>query len=133
VPTDFAPVAGTWSDVMGIRFVTATADEVVAELVVERKHQQAFGIVHGGVYSGLIETIASLGATLAARPHGRAVVGLENQTSFLRAVREGTLRGRAAPVHVGRTTQVWDAIIRDDQDRIVATGRVRLLCTEESR
>jgi uncharacterized protein (TIGR00369 family) len=118
---------------MGIRFVTATADEVVAELVVERKHQQAFGIVHGGVYSGLIETIASLGATLAARPHGRAVVGLENQTSFLRAVREGTLRGRAAPVHVGRTTQVWDAIIRDDQDRIVATGRVRLLCTEESR
>jgi len=133
VPTDFAPVAGTWSDVMGIRFVTATADEVVAELVVERKHQQAFGIVHGGVYSGLIETIASLGATLAARPHGRTVVGLENQTSFLRAVREGTLRGRAAPVHVGRTTQVWDAIIRDDQDRIVATGRVRLLCTEESR
>ena len=127
---ELRPVAGTWSDVMGIRILHADAAEVRAELDVERKHLQAFGLVHGGVYSGLIETIASLGAFLAARASGRAVVGLENQTSFVRAVRRGRLHGRATAVHVGRTTQLWEAVVRDDDDHVVASGRVRLLCKD---
>jgi uncharacterized protein (TIGR00369 family) len=124
------PTAGTWSDVMGIRIVEASTTEVVAELDVARKHVQAFGLVHGGVYSGLIETVASIGASLAAKAHGRDVVGLENHTSFLRGVKSGTLRARATPVHAGKTTQLWEATVRDDQDHVVATGRVRLLCRD---
>jgi 1,4-dihydroxy-2-naphthoyl-CoA hydrolase len=127
------PIAGTWSAVMGIRFVRADATEVVAELDVASHHLQAFGLVHGGVYAGLIESMASLGATLAARPHGRVVVGLENHSSFVHAVRSGQLHGRATPVHVGKTMQLWEATIRDDDDRIAASGRVRLLCTEPTR
>ncbi len=65
-----------------------------------------------------------------ARGQGGAV-GLENHTSFLRAVREGKLTATARPVVRGRRTQVWEAEVRDDEDRLVATGRVRLLCLEQ--
>lgn len=125
------PVAGTWSDVMGIRIVKADADEVIAELDVGRKHVQAAGLVHGGVFCGMIETIASLGASIVARANGRVVVGIENQTSFLRAVKSGTLRGRSTPVHLGTTTQLWAAEVRDADDQLCASGRVRLICTEQ--
>ncbi len=122
-----------WVKEMGVTVLTASADEVTCEWTVEEKHHQAYGIVHGGVHCGVIETLASIGAALAARPRGQRVVGLENATSFLRAVRAGTLRARATPVTRGRTTQVWEAWIHDEQGRLVAQGRVRLLCVDEAR
>src|SRR5215472_10042557 len=121
---------GGWSAAMGLHFVRATADEVVAELQIGPNHKQAYGIVHGGVHSGVIETIASVGAALYALPQGQSVVGLENHTSFLLAVREGKLRARARPLMRGRRTQVWEAKVTDDADRIVATGRVRFIALE---
>jgi uncharacterized protein (TIGR00369 family) len=122
--------AGGWLAAMGIHFLHATADEVTAELEIAPHHHQAYGIVHGGVYSGMIETIASVGAALWARRHQQTVVGLENHTSFLRAVREGRLRAIARPLMRGRRTQVWEAQVMDDKGRIVAAGKVRLLALE---
>jgi uncharacterized protein (TIGR00369 family) len=119
-----------WATTMGITFVRATADEVIAEWTVQPQHLQPYGIVHGGVYSGAIETVASVGAALDARRNGRGVVGLENHTTFLRAVRSGRLEATATPLTRGRRTQVWEVSVRDDQKRVVATGRVRLLCLE---
>lgn len=119
-----------WNTAMGLRFVRATADEVVAEWEIAPQHLQPYGIVHGGVHCGVIETIASLGAGLYARPRGQSVVGLENHTSFIHAAREGTLRATARPITRGRRTQVWEGEIRDGAGRVVATGRVRLLCLE---
>ena len=58
------------------------------------------------------------------------MVGLENHTSFVRAVREGKVTIRATPVTRGRRTQLWEAVARDEQGRIVSTGRVRLLCLD---
>lgn len=126
----YRPVEGSWAAVMGVRFVSASADEVVAEIDVGPQHLQAHGLVHGGVHAGLIESAVSLGATIAARPHRRQVVGLENHTSFLRATRSGTLRAIATPLHNGRTTQLWEASVHDAEGRVVASGRVRLLCLE---
>jgi uncharacterized protein (TIGR00369 family) len=72
-----------------------------------------------------------MGAFLFAQERGQHVVGLENNTSFVRAVREGArLRAIATPVTRGRQTQVWEARVLDDEDRLVATGRVRLLCLQ---
>ena len=122
-----------WCTAMGMRFVRVTLDEVVAEIVIDDRHKQAYGIVHGGVHCGLIETLASLGAAIVALPRGQRVVGLENSTSFIRAVRSGRLTGTARPVTRGRTTQVWEASIRDEQQNLVAQGRVRLLCIAEGR
>ncbi len=135
LPDDLAPMLNTvrdgWCTAMDLRFVRATRDEVVAEWTVAPQHLQAYGIVHGGVYSGVIETVASVGAALDAMTRGQSAVGLENHTSFLHAVREGTLRAAARPLSRGRRTQVWEVAICDEGGRTVATGRVRMLCLEE--
>jgi 1,4-dihydroxy-2-naphthoyl-CoA hydrolase len=122
-----------WVREMGITILKATPDEVTCEWEVTDKHHQGLGIVHGGVHCGVVETLASLGAALVARPRGQMVVGLENTTSFIRAVRSGRLRGTARPVTRGRTTQVWEAWIRDDEGQLVARGNVRLLCMSLER
>jgi 1,4-dihydroxy-2-naphthoyl-CoA hydrolase len=119
-----------WNVAMGIHFVHATADEVIAEIEIGAQHHQPYGIVHGGVHSGLIETVASVGAALAALPRGQSVVGLENHTSFLNAVRKGKLRATARPLMRGRRTQVWEATVTDSEGRTAATGRVRFLALE---
>jgi uncharacterized protein (TIGR00369 family) len=116
-----------WNAAMGVRLVRATADEVTAELEIGASHRQAYGIVHGGVYAGLIETVSSIAAALWARRHNQTVVGLENHTSFLHAVREGRLSVTARPLMRGRRTQVWEASVSDGTGRIVADGRVRLI------
>ncbi len=121
-----------WLQAMGVTITVATADEVRAELTVGPQHLQGYGIVHGGVHCGLIESLASIGAALYALPREQSVVGLENNTSFIRAVRAGAhLRAISTPITRGRKTQVWEARVLDDQDRVVATGRVRLLCLEK--
>jgi uncharacterized protein (TIGR00369 family) len=119
-----------WAATMGIKLLRATGDEVTAELEIGPAHRQAYGIVHGGVHSGLIETITSVGAALDALPRGQSVVGVENHTSFLLAVREGKLHATARPLMRGRRTQVWEASVIDDSGRLVATGRVRLIALE---
>jgi 1,4-dihydroxy-2-naphthoyl-CoA hydrolase len=131
---DLAPILNDnrdgWSMAMDLRYARATADEVVAEWTVAPQHLQAYGIVHGGVYSGVIETLASVGAAIVAIARGQSVVGLENHTTFLHAVREGTLRCAARPLSRGRRTQVWEGNVTDGTGRTVATGRVRLICLE---
>lgn len=122
-----------WVKETGITFLAATPDEVTCELEISEKHHQAYGIVHGGVHCGMVEALASLGAAIVAMPRGQRVVGLENSTSFVRAVRSGKLRGMARPVTRGRTSQVWEAWIRDEEGRLVAQGRVRLLCLDQDR
>jgi uncharacterized protein (TIGR00369 family) len=120
-----------WVRAMGLQFVVVNEDEVSVAWTVREQHLQPFGIVHGGVHAGVVETLCSIGAGVAAakRGHKGAVVGLENHTTFLRAVREGTeLRGRALPITRGRTTHVWAAEITDNDGRMIARGTVRLLC-----
>ena len=122
-----ASAADGWMRAMGIRVTRATRDEVVAEFVVEAAHRQAYGIVHGGVHAGIIESVASIGAGVCALSEGKSVVGLENHTSFLRAVREGKLIATGKPVTRGRRSHVWEVSVAEESGRLVATGRVRLL------
>jgi len=123
-----------WLQAMGVTITLATQDEVRAELRVGTEHLQGYGIVHGGVHCGLIESLASIGAALFAMPRGQHVVGLENNTSFIRAVRAGAkLKAVSTPITRGRRTQVWEARVLDEKDQVVATGRVRLLCIENDQ
>jgi 1,4-dihydroxy-2-naphthoyl-CoA hydrolase len=120
-----------WRAANGLTLLRATRDEVVAEMEVKPGHLQPYGIVHGGVHCGVVETVCSTGAGLDAVARGVSVVGLENHTSFVRAVRAGTrIRVTATPVTRGRRSQLWEAVARDDSGRIVSSGRVRLLCLE---
>lgn len=118
---------GGYNNVIGLRFVAASPDQFVAELEIDEGHLQPYGLVHGGVYAGMIESLCSTGAALSVWNEGKSTVGLENTTAFLRAVRSGTLRGTARPLARGRRSHVWEAEIKDDRDRLVASGRVRLM------
>ena len=136
VANELNKLRGGWAEANGLRFINVTDEETVVELTVADQHLQPYGIVHGGVHAGIIETICSMGAAFAARKRGHkgGVVGLENHTSFIKAVRAGTvLRGTAVPVTRGRTTQVWDAKVTDPQGQVIARGTVRLLCVNEDQ
>jgi uncharacterized protein (TIGR00369 family) len=122
---------GGFNRTIGLEFVSVAYDRIVAEVPVTPALQQPYGIVHGGVYCTIVETLASTGAALNAMPRGDHTVGLENNTSFLRAVRGGRLRAVATPLTRGRRSQVWSVEITGDDGRAVATGRVRLLAIEQ--
>ena len=124
-----AAVAG-WDTAMGFQYLRLSRDEVVVTYDVADVHKQGYGIVHGGVHCGVIESVCSTGAAMDAMPRGQHVVGLENHTSFVRAVRGGRITVTATPVTRGRRVQLWEATCRDEGGRIVATGRVRLLCLD---
>jgi len=121
---------GGYNNSLGLRFIKATPDEFVAEVEITDRHLQPYGLVHGGVYSAMIEALCSTGAALSVWEEKKNTVGLENTTSFLKAVRSGRLRGTARPLLVGRRSHVWEARIHDDRNRLVATGRVRMMVLE---
>jgi uncharacterized protein (TIGR00369 family) len=116
---------GSFSDLIGLKYTEVSPDRVAGQLVVSPQLYQPTGIVNGGVYCTLIETLASVGGGVWYGERG-TVVGVNNNTDFLRAVREGTLRGVATPLHRGRLQQLWQVVITDEQDRVVARGQVRL-------
>jgi uncharacterized protein (TIGR00369 family) len=90
------------------------------------EHHTPQGIVHGALYTGAVETAASVGATLAVQHARQFAVGVDNFTDFVRPVRQGRLTVQARAAQQGRTLQLWDVDITDDQGRLVAQGRVRL-------
>jgi 1,4-dihydroxy-2-naphthoyl-CoA hydrolase len=108
---------------MGLRLVSSTKDRTVATLEVTADHHQPFGLLHGGVLATIVETVGSISGSTW---YGGAVVGTSNHTNFLRAVRSGVLTATSTPVHRGRTQQLWEIEIRDDRDRLVAKGQLRL-------
>jgi uncharacterized protein (TIGR00369 family) len=121
---------GGFEVAIGLLFTRVTPDEIACTEPVGPQLHQPYGLVHGGVYASIVETLASVGAALYAMPRHQTTVGLENTTSFLRAVRTGTLTGISRPLHRGRTTQVWEVEVRGDDGQLAATGRVRMLCLE---
>jgi uncharacterized protein (TIGR00369 family) len=121
---------GGFNNALGLRFTKATPDEYAAEIEITDQHLQPYGLVHGGVYAAMIETLCSTGAALTVWEEKKHTVGLENNTSFLKAVRGGRLRCTARPLVLGKRSHVWEAGVHDDKDRLVAAGRVRLLVLE---
>jgi uncharacterized protein (TIGR00369 family) len=119
------PPLGGFNEALGLEFDDASGDRVVVRCPVGEQLLQPYGIVHGGVYCSLSETSASVGAALWYGDRGD-VVGVANQTSFLRATRDGVLTATAEPVHRGRTQQLWRIEITDQAERLVATSEVRI-------
>lgn len=130
VTKQFNASRGGFNTLIGLVFDKVSVDEVIAHVPVTPQLTQPYGLVHGGVYASIVETLASSGAALSSMARGQTTVGLENTTSFLRAIRSGTLIGTARPLHRGRTTHVWEVTIAGDDGKVAATGRVRMLCLE---
>jgi len=113
---------------LGIHILEASPQKVVAEMKVTPKLHQPFGYLHGGASVALAETVASIGAYLAA-PEGYTSFGLEINANHLRSVQSGKVTASATPLHTGRTTAVWSIEIRDEQGRLVCISRCTLAIT----
>jgi 1,4-dihydroxy-2-naphthoyl-CoA hydrolase len=124
------PKSSPFDNLLGTRLVEMSPDRVVAELTITPKLHQPSGIVHGAVHCALVEHVASTGAFLWLRstrsPRGR-VVGVANRTDFLGAVTDGVLTATGVPVHRGRTLQLWDVEIVNQEGSTVARGSVQLM------
>lgn len=121
-----------FNQALGLDVTSIESAQVVAQLSVGPQHHQPWGIVHGGVYCAMVETVCSIGAQVAVGDAG-FVVGVDNHTSFLKATRSGLLRVTARPLAQSKRTQLWEANIVDERGDLVATGRVRLMVVDKGR
>jgi 1,4-dihydroxy-2-naphthoyl-CoA hydrolase len=120
-------IVGGFDKEIGLTFLDVGPDGARAELQIHEKLLQPWGIVHGGVYCAVIESMASISGHFWLAEHGGGtVVGVNNNTDFLRAISSGTVHAVTTPVHRGRSQQLWLTTITDENDRVVARGQVRL-------
>src|SRR3954447_2332680 len=98
---------------LGVEYLRMDGEEVRAQVPVAPHLLQPFGLVHGGVYATMAESMASLGTFIGAG-EGKFVAGMSNSTPFLRPITRGPIHALAKPLHSGRTTWVWDVEITDD-------------------
>ena len=117
---------------LGIKFRELTPARVVATMPVTPLHHQPLGYLHGGASVALAETVASVGAFLNCPPE-MVAFGQEINANHLRPVREGTLLAISTPLHIGRTTQVWDVKIYDEHDKLVCVSRCTVAVVPDRR
>lgn len=122
------------AEVLGIEWERFSLQRIDAHVEVGPRHQQPYGIVHGGVWCAIVESMASFGAALHAGLDGKLVVGVSNTTDFLRAHREGRVDAVATPVHVGRSQHLWQVVLtRATDGKPVARGQVRLQAVDAAQ
>jgi uncharacterized protein (TIGR00369 family) len=115
---------GTLIERLGIEILEAGPERVVARMPVAG-NVQPFGLLHGGATAALCETVASVGASLAAAPQ-RTAVGIELNVNHMRAVTAGTVTATGTALRAGRSVAVWDVRVHDDAGELYAVGRLTL-------
>jgi uncharacterized protein (TIGR00369 family) len=120
------PLDRTFDAFYGLEVLEMDDERVRAQVPVRDELKQAMGLVHGGVFASIAESIASMATFYAVLPEGSSAQGLSNQASFLRPIREGTVHAEARRRHRGRTTWIWDVEISDDDGRLCALVRMTI-------
>jgi 1,4-dihydroxy-2-naphthoyl-CoA hydrolase len=124
VTTPFEGFPVGFDRLYGLELLDVSDTEAHAQVRVRDELRQPAGLVHGGVFASIAETMASIATWLAVHDEGKSAQGLSNQTSFLRPIVDGTVHATARRRHKGRTTWVWEVDITDDQDRLCALVRM---------
>jgi 1,4-dihydroxy-2-naphthoyl-CoA hydrolase len=115
-----------FAEEVGVEWIDLDPDNARARIRIEPRHLQPFGIVHGGVYASLAESLCSAATYGAVRDDGLVAVGQSNDTTFLRPISDGYANATARSRHRGRTTWVWDVDVTDDQGRLCALSRMTI-------
>lgn len=110
----------------GLELLEVSGEEVRARVQVRDELRQPYGLVHGGVYASLAESMTSLATAVAVFPEGSAAMGLSNSTNFLRPITAGTVHAHGTRLHRGRTTWVWDVRFSDDAGKLCAVTRMTI-------
>jgi 1,4-dihydroxy-2-naphthoyl-CoA hydrolase len=120
------PYENTFDALYGLEILEYDDERVTARVPVEDKVKQPMGLVHGGLYASIAESITSMATARVVVPEGMIATGMSNQTSFLRPITEGTVHATATRRHRGRTTWMWDVEITDDAGRLCAVSRMTI-------
>ena len=118
--------AGSMVEYLGMRIIEVGDDYLRGTMPVDARTKQPFGILHGGASVALAESLGSLAGTMCIDATHQMAVGLDINANHVRVITEGTVTGTARPLHLGRTTQVWDIRIEDELGRLVCISRLTL-------
>jgi 1,4-dihydroxy-2-naphthoyl-CoA hydrolase len=124
------PPERSFDALYGLEVLDSSPEHVRAQVRVRDEIKQPMGLVHGGVFASIAESITSMATAVAVLPEGRSAQGLSNQTSFLRPITAGTVHAEARRRHRGRTTWVWEVEITDDDGRLCALVRMTVAVRE---
>ncbi|TGB02165.1 hotdog fold thioesterase [Halobacillus salinus] len=113
----------TLMEALGMEVTHAKPDKVVMTMPVEGRTHQPMGFLHGGASVALAESAASIGAYLNVNPEEKQIFGIEINANHLKSVREGQVTGTAIPLHIGKTTMVWQITIESESGEAVSISR----------
>jgi 1,4-dihydroxy-2-naphthoyl-CoA hydrolase len=125
-PQSVIPYEASFDALYGLEILETGEEEARAQVAVRDAVKQPMGLVHGGVYASIAESLTSVATAVNVIPNGDYAVGLANQTSFLRPMTEGTIHALAIRRHRGRTTWMWDVEFTDDAGRLCAVSRMTI-------
>jgi 1,4-dihydroxy-2-naphthoyl-CoA hydrolase len=121
---------GTAVEWLGIEFLEVGDDFIRARVPVDTRTRQPYGLLHGGVSVVLAETLGSCGAAYSC-PEGQRAVGLDINANHLRGATQGWVTGITRPVHVGRSTQVWQIDLANDDGQLTCVSRITMAVLQE--
>lgn len=120
------PFEKTLDGMLGVEVLEVGRETARSRARITDSHKQPYGLVHGGVYATMAESLASQATAMAVYDDGNIAVGLSNHTSFMRPALEGHVHASGRCVHSGRTTWVWEVELTDDDGRLCALSRVTI-------
>lgn len=110
---------------LGVEFLAVGDDSITARVPVDTRTKQPYGLLHGGVSVVLAETLGSCGAAYSC-PEGHRAVGLDINANHLKGATSGWVTGVTRPVHIGRTTQVWQIDLTNDAGELTCVSRITM-------
>jgi 1,4-dihydroxy-2-naphthoyl-CoA hydrolase len=125
--------AGTMLEHLGIEFIQKGSDFLEAKMPVDHRTLQPYGIMHGGASCVLAETVGSVAANYCVDQSTHYCVGIEINTSHLKMARSGFVFGVAKSLHLGRSTQVWEILIRDEKGDLISVNRLRMAVLDKDK
>lgn len=126
LPEPIVPLDRSFDALYGLEVIESSDELVRARVPVRDEIKQPMGLVHGGIFASIAESICSTATAMAVWPEGKGAQGMSNQTSFLRPITEGTIHAEARRRHRGRMSWVWEVDITDDEGRLCALVRMTI-------
>ncbi|GAA0192137.1 hotdog fold thioesterase [Fulvivirga kasyanovii] len=123
----------TMMEHLGIEFTGIGPDYITAKMPVDSRHHQPYGLLHGGASVALAETLGSVAAHCSIDTSKYFCVGLEINANHLKGVRSGYVFGKSTPIHIGKSTQVWEIRITNEQDELVCVSRITMAVLEQKK
>ncbi|MDX1628946.1 MAG: hotdog fold thioesterase [Fulvivirga sp.] len=121
----------TMMEHLDLEFTGIGEDYITAKMPVDHRHHQPYGLLHGGASVVMAETLGSVAAHLSVKSENRFCVGLEINANHIKSVKSGYIHGITKPIHVGRSTQVWEIKISNEQDQLVCVSRITMAVVDK--